>query len=505
MNLDPRPQSPPSAEVEFQLKRWLPVLGGLVAAVYAGYWVGNNNWVPLCVMVSVTLVCFVAFSLQENGWILIPMFWMATGSIASLPLPFSYRDLAIMLAVSTYLAHRSIVKAPRISMRHVLFVLLMFNLAWVAVAWLRKPVGLNTFGSEMIGARTYINMFMAAVAAWVLLRLPQSAHKLSRIPYYLLGGTLVGAVANTLTFLLPATTGFVLSLYREASVYVDMPMEIQRFDAFRYTGTMLILLIVSHRGSTGLFHPARPHFYLLLVGLAGIAISGFRNVMGLSLAYIGLSMILRRNWRQLAMASTISLLLLGALVFWQSRFYSFPLPIQRSLCFLPGNWSPVVLRDTSASTEGRLDWWRDIIKYRLIKNWWTGDGIGVRASEILTVNETSRFNYLSGVLFYGAYHNGPLTTIRCVGIVGLLLLYALMIIGIFYALRCLKQCRETSLESLAMFIAIPIIWYPFHFTILFGSFENDLPEVIFQTSLLLLLIRMINEHPELLTTETVSD
>ena len=67
MNLDPRPQSPPSAEVEFQLKRWLPVLGGLVAAVYAGYWVGNNNWVPLCVMVSVTLVCFVAFSLQENA------------------------------------------------------------------------------------------------------------------------------------------------------------------------------------------------------------------------------------------------------------------------------------------------------------------------------------------------------------------------------------------------------------------------------------------------------
>jgi len=32
-----------------------------------------------------------------------------------------------------------------------------------------------------------------------------------------------------------------------------------------------------------------------------------------------------------------------------------------------------------------------------------------------------------------------------------------------------------------------------------------MPQIIFQTGLLLLLIRMLNEHPELLTTEPASD
>ena len=489
------------SDVEFQLKRWLPVLAGTVLAAYAGYWVGTNNWMPLWRLMWVVVVVLVAFSLQENGWILIPMFWMAVGSITLLPLPFSWRDVAIILAVAAYVAHRSMVKTPPISLRHVVFVLLMVNLIWVAVMWLRKPVGFRVFRSEMMGARFYVNIFMAAVAVWVMLRLPQSARNLTRIPFYLFGGTLVGAVANTLTFLLPTTTGLVLSFYGEAIVYIDTAVEILRFYAFRDTGIMLVLLVASHCGSTKLFQPVRPYIYLLLAGLAGVAISGFRSAVVVSFAYIGLSMILRRNWRQLMLSSTIALVLLGALVLGQGRLYSLPIPMQRSLCFLPGNWSPVVVQDASGTAEARFGWWRDIIHYRLIGNWWVGDGIGVRASEMLTVEETSRSNYAAGVFFYGAFHNGPLSTIRCVGIVGLLLLYTLMILGILYALRCLRQCRGTPLEPLAMFLAIPIIWFPVHFTLVFGSFESDMPQVIFQTGLLLLFIRMLGEHPELLTTE----
>jgi len=491
--------------VELHLRRWLPLLAGVVLAVYAGYWVGNNNWTPLWRLMWVVVVTFVAFSLQDDGWVLIPMFWMASGSINLLPLPFAWRDVAIMLAVATYLTHRSMVKRLPISMRHVVFFLLAVNVAWVAAMWLRKPAGFRVFQSEMMGARIYFNIFMAAVGVWVLVRLPQSVHNLSRVPYYFFGGTLIGAVANTLTFLLPSMTGLVLTFYGEANIYLDAPAEVMRVYAFRDSGIIATLLIASHCNPTKLFHPVKPYLYLLMVTLAGVAISGFRSAIAVCFAYIGLSMMLRRNWHQFIVSSTIALVLLGALVAGQGHYYSLPLPMQRALSFLPGQWSLAVLQDAPIANEGRFDWWRDIINYRLISNWWMGDGIGVRAAEVATVSEISRFNYAESVFFYGAYHNGPLTTIRCVGIVGLLLLYALMILDIIYALRCLRQCRGTSLESLAMFIAIPIIWLPIHFTLVFGSFETDMPQVIFQTGLLLLLIRMLNEHPELLTTEPASD
>jgi hypothetical protein len=239
----------------------------------------------------------------------------------------------------------------------------------------------------------------------------------------------------------------------------------------------------------------------LLASLAGIAISGYRSAMLVAFAYIGLSMILRRNWRQLFLSSLIALVLLGALVFGQGRLYSLPLSVQRALCFLPGNWSPVAVADASATAETRFLWWKDIFKYRLIDNWWAGDGIGVRAAEMIAAQETARHNYAEAIFFYGSFHNGPLTTIRCIGIVGLILLFALLLLSIAYALRCLKRCRGTPFEPLALFVAIPIIWFPIHFTLVFGSFEYDMPQIIFQTGLLLLLGRMLDEHPELLTVE----
>jgi hypothetical protein len=388
-------------------------------------------------------------------------------------------------------------------MRQVLFLLLLANFAWTALMWLRKPVGFHVFGSEMMGARIYINIFMAMIAVWVLVRLPQSAQNLSRIPYYVFGGTLIGATANMLIFLLPSLTDLVHSFYAEANPYATLPTEMVRFDAFRFTGTMAVLLIVSHCKPTELLHPVKPFLYLLLVALAGVAISGFRSAIVITFAYIGLSMILRRNWRQLALSAVVSLALVAGLVGGQGRFYSLPLSMQRALCFLPGNWSPVAVQDASASYE-RFNWWRDIIQYRLIGNWWVGDGLGVRAAEEATVSEISRFNFAEGMYFYGAYHNGPLSTIRCVGGIGLVLLYALMILDIIYARRCLRQCRGTPLEALAMFIVIPVIWFPIHFTLVFGSFEGEMPQIIFQTGLVLLFIRMLNEHPELLTTETAS-
>lgn len=504
MNKDRQFEINTPSNVEFQIKKWLPVAGAIIAAVYAGYCVGIENWNPLIVFFQVAVICFVAIALQDRGWILIPLFWMATGSIALLRLPFSYRDIGIMLAVSAYVVHRCMVKTQRISMKHPLFFLIVLNLAWFLVAWIRKPVGLRVMETEMLGARFYINACLAFVAIWILIRLPHTNDAIERIPYYLIFGASLGAIVNLVVFLAPSSAFILSNLYSDIFVDPTALVEIQRMDIFRSVGILAVLIAVTHTKQHSLFNPLRPHFWIMLFGLAGVAIAGFRTSIAICFAYIILSLILRKNWRQLILSSLLAVGLLTAVVYGQGRFYSLPLAAQRSLTFLPGKWSSVAVEETTISNT-RIDWWRDIIKYRLIKNWWLGDGIGARPSDMLVADENvrqRRTSYFEGILLTGTFHNGPLTTIRCVGIVGLLLLYALMIAAIFYALRCVKHCRDTRWESLSLFAGIPIIWFPFHFTILFGSFESDFPEIIFQTGILLLLLRMMSEHPEVLATHS---
>ncbi|MCX7887599.1 MAG: O-antigen ligase family protein [Verrucomicrobiae bacterium] len=493
----------PAHEVEHLLRRWLPVLACVVSAVYVGYLVGTNNWRGLWQLVGAAAVTVVAFSLQDKGWVLVPMFWWATGSISVLPIPFSWRDFAIFLAVAAYVAHRSVVRVRAVPMRHELVAILLLNLAWIVAMWIRKPVGFRVLGSEYMGARFYYNMFMAAVAAWVVVRLPQSQRHLFRVPYYLFGGTWIPAIAGVVAYLAPSLGGLVLSLYREAPILLDEAVGIRRFAAFRDTATLGALLMVSHVSALKLFDPFKPYLYLLAACLAGIGISGFRISVAIFFAYIWFSMILRRNWRQFWLASIVCVVLVAVLLLGQGRLYSLPLPVQRSLSFLPGKWSETAVQDATGTAVGRLQWWRDIVKYGLIKNWLFGDGIGVRVAEEAAAVDAARRRYEEAIFFYGAFHNGPLTTIRCVGIVGLVLLYTLFIANVKYALRCVRQCLGTQAEPVAFFVAIPILWVPIQFTFLFGAFETDMPSVIFQTGLLLLLIRMLREHPELLKPKPV--
>ena len=44
-----------------------------------------------------------------------------------------------------------------------------------------------------------------------------------------------------------------------------------------------------------------------------------------------------------------------------------------------------------------------------------------------------------------------------------------------------------------IFLSTQLIWYPVHFTFVFGSYDIDLTEMVFLTSLLSLAIRMITQ------------
>jgi hypothetical protein len=95
----------------------------------------------------------------------------------------------------------------------------------------------------------------------------------------------------------------------------------------------------------------------------------------------------------------------------------------------------------------------------------------------------------------GSYHSGFLTAIRNVGIVGLILYYVLLIGGAWHAVRCVRFCRDTVLFPVALFAAFKLVWDPFHYAFIFGSYPDNLPETIFYVGIVRLLMDMQGRIP----------
>jgi hypothetical protein len=128
----------------------------------------------------------------------------------------------------------------------------------------------------------------------------------------------------------------------------------------------------------------------------------------------------------------------------------------------------------------------------VIKNWWLGDGFGTKVEDMIAANVLG--GGITGMTVNGSFHNGPLTTIRYCGMFGLFFFYVLTISCAVTAVRCVRRARGTSLQPVAIFLAIQMVWIPVHFTFVFGAYNVDMPQQIMLAGFLRLLIRMIEER-----------
>jgi hypothetical protein len=58
-----------------------------------------------------------------------------------------------------------------------------------------------------------------------------------------------------------------------------------------------------------------------------------------------------------------------------------------------------------------------------------------------------------------------------VGVVGLIVLLAAMLRLAVHAHRQIERCRGTEWLPVALFFGIPVIYYPFYFVLIFGTFQ----------------------------------
>lgn len=462
------------------------LLGTLVA-----FWIGSGEMRLVSMVAAVATLGLVVLGLQQRAWAIILMGWTLTGQILLLPIPFSVRDLAIGLAMGAYIAHR-IVYASHVRVGwNALTLLIGVNYLWLGVTFAVNPVGFRAMGAETMGARPYLNAMFALMAYWVITRLPSSDRAVRWGPVYVLVGAAVVALLQAITYIAPSSSPYLYTFYSSLnleSYYAAgvLTADMVRLKGLAPFGMLLVLTLVAYKSPRELLNPFRPWFYALLVAFGCILASGFRGVLLQAFVAIVLSAWLYRDWRDLAFAGTLGAVLLIVVIGGQGQIYELPTVAQRSLSFLPGKWSETVVIDAEASTTSRFKWWEIIAREGVIRNWWTGDGFGLRQSDFQTMGRST----FEDVLVTGAYHNGPLTTIRFAGIIGLALFYILSIAGAISAYACVRKTAGTLVQPLAIFTSIQLIWWPIHYTFVFGSYDVDFSELIFLLALLGLASRM---------------
>ena len=480
------------------IRRWIAMAVWAVMALIIADWIATEHLLRLAALGGIALGILVAAGMRRNAWLLIIVGYAFRGSIHALHVPLSLYDVLVLLTTFSYMLQRFAAGSFTQRSLGVLDWLLGLNCALMAVTFLCHPVGLRSLGSQTMGAAPYFNIFIACCAFWVIVHLPDSYRSVSRIPLWLIAGVSFSALVPIMVHIFPAITPYAWFFYGNvdiseyaaslhAATSTALEPQVRRFTDLAPFGLMLIQVLAAYYPLRTLLNPLRRRFYLFVLGIAAVLASGFRNTLLFAFASLALASWFHRGWREVIMGGATGLLLLGLLVFGQGRFYQLPLPAQRALSFLPGQWAEPIEGEVKSSNS-RFEWWRQILEEGTIKNWWLGDGFvgSVNDYELLRgPGHFAEFATLSG-----AFHNGPLTTIHYAGVVGLVLFYSLMIAAAIQSVKCVQRCRGTPLLPVAIFLAIQLVWIPIHYTFAFGAFNVQLPEHIFLIGLLLLVWRM---------------
>ena len=360
----------------------------------------------------------------------------------------------------------------------------------VLQVYLRNPVGLSFFGDAKVGGRPYILFGMTAITALILcaLRVPPKELKIA-FRLSIIGGLLNFAV-GLVGWIFPSMGRWlgVATTTTQSNTVEGIMDDRGRVSQLSFIVHIPILLA---RIVSSFVNPIRACFSirwapLVLLSFALAGASGYRNVIGA----VGLTYLVGLYYRG-RLISVFAAGLMGVLAVAMLAFVNvaIPLPpnIQRSLAFLPGTWEERYVLNTQNSTDWRVEMWEEaLLTDRWIQNKLLGDGLGFSAKELeyqaqlmATKGGGARIG-MSGfdlsreyVMVSGDYHSGPVSTIRTIGYVGLLVLAIAQLRLAIHAHRQILRCKGTEWYPIAFFFCIPIIWNPIFFWLIFGAFQID--------------------------------
>jgi hypothetical protein len=362
---------------------------------------------------------------------------------------------------------------------------LLFLTAVVLVtARLTGGIGLRAFGSAVYGGKYYVLILAAVIGYFALTSRPIPPKKgLLYATLFFLGFGTSGI--GELSRVLPSSFNFlflVFPLLKAPGSATDVVGPtgdvLGRLTGLGWMGTALFTVLLARYGLRGVFFepgkPWRPVLFAISV-VAGLT-GGFRSTLITFIMTLGMLFYLERLYRtRLMPLAMLSLVLLGTLVtVFADRM---PMPIQRSMAFLPVNIDPVARLNAQASSEWRLKVWRDVLpqvpQYLIL-----GKGYGFSGSDLALVKISERGqSNLESTELVGDYHNGPLSVLIPFGLFGLAGFVWFVWAGLRVAYQN-YQFGDPAYRHINAFIFASLVVKLVFFLLVFGAFPSDIGAMV---------------------------
>ena len=485
------------------------VAGGIVCAALLGSSIVEGGLLTFAVLGAVATITIV-LTLQDRIWVLIPVFWYFPGRLGFLPLPFSVRELAVLFAGGLFVILLSLRFIRAAAEMEFIDWIVFINVGYLTTVFIRNPVGLSAFGSAMVGGRPYFDALIGFVAFVVLSRMTLQPALAKVLPLFScaaqVGISLLGALAHYL----PSTAPLIARIYSgvDVSEYVRQASGSEDSDESRVTNLLGgseagILTLVSYFPPLSLLLPVHPVRFLGFVAVcAGVGLTGFRNGIFLMVFAFVASAYFRTGLTKALIVSITAVLAVFAIV--AAHDFGLPLPAtaQRALSFLPGTWDEAAKGDAERSSEWRFYMWDVVLSTdTYIHNKMFGDGFGFSAEELQIMEDAQSGGAgfvgaaeQESFLIQGAFHSGPLSAVRYVGVVGLALYLVLLVTAAVYAWKLIRRSHRTDYFPLALFVGIPAVYEPLQYTLVFGAFDSGFPTTLFVCGMLKLISKGCDAH-----------
>lgn len=486
-----------------QMVVWIALLLGLLLSLVVGNAVGSSDVRLVAGLLAAIPVAVIFVKLKTNIWTLLPIGYYLTGRVTLLPLPLTVRDLCFITVIffcTLFFATRALPWKRKLG---TIDYLIYINLAYLATVYVRNPVGFYAMQTSMVGGRPYFEILLAFGAFMVLSRVKLSDAVAKVFPLFFLIPTSIVAALDVVARLIPQLSYPLAMIYSGVgSVSVTANLEKaaevgqDRIIGFKDVGFVGVLALCARYNPITLLSPLFPARSLLFfAALLLIFLSGFRATFFAAMVFFALSTVLRGRGRDIWITVFVGIFGLVLLISLQGNVIQFPLTMQRALSWLPGDWSAEAVEGAENSSRWRYDmveWaWND---NTILRNKVWGQGIGFSLDDMNLIASsmlagTGGASLLGGsdrenFMITGTFHNGPISAIKCVGVIGLALFSVLVI---YMAVRAWKLCVLTAGSRafpMALFVGMPVIFFPFQFFVLTGFYEIDLAVCIFSAGLL---------------------
>ena len=468
----------------------------VLLAIFSGRLAGTGDKSHLTIMAAGAIATIICMWMRTKIWLLIPMFWIASGQLNSTPGHLPFRDLIVILVMCffcTLKAFKMIRNKPVYSW---LDIILLINVLYVVSTYLRNPVGVQAFGSDMVGGRPYLEIIFALAGYWVLSQVIMTPGQAMRLPLLLSAVSLFLGALSAITYLFPALAPILGHLYGgvDAETYNaeqrgnntgDEGAD-ARAQFLSPIGSTIFNLLYSYTSPLTWINPMYLwRFLLAIIALFFCLKSGHRiTVPGIAFTIL-LATYFRKGIGGVILMFLFIVPPFAILIAGQGTFYQLPETAQRTLSVFPGKWNPNVLMDAQGSTDWRVEMWGIVMhENKYIHNKTFGDGFGYTRE---VYENMSKEGGQEDFMLVGDVHSGPISAIRDVGYVGMGLFITLLVGVAIRAWGLIRATERTPFYPMALFIGVSCIWIPFAWIFVFGAYGVDFPNMVMLVAFLNLL------------------